>query len=147
MNPYFHALSSVKRWGGKVEDYLPLHQFLDQSKSYIADVRHRALRHHAEGIFLLERLFGPVLTNDDGRVIPTRAVGERHVQEDLGFIPSVQDWLANLKLQPWMLRVAVKEKDLEATGSKEEEILPLRQTSRPPKLVLRCFSPAEGDKP
>ena len=147
MNPYFHAVSSVKRWGGKVEDYLPLHQFLDQSKSYIADVRHRALRHHAEGTFLLERLFGPVLSISNGRIVPTRAVGERHIQEDLGFIPSVQDWLANLKLQPWMLRVAVKEKDLEATGSEAEQVLPLPQSSGPPKLVLRCYPPAQGDKP
>ena len=144
MNPYFHALSSVKRWGGTVADYLPLHQFLDQSKSYIADVRHRALRHHAEGIFLLERLFGPVVTNGDGRVIPTRAVGERHVQEDLGFIPSVQDWLTNLKLQPWMLRVAVKEKDLENVGPEPEEALPRQLGSPSPKLVLRCFPAAEG---
>ena len=143
MNPYFHALSSVKRWGGKLEDYLPLHQFLDQSKSFVADVRHRALRHHAEGIFLLERIFGPILTNGDGRIVPIRAVGERHVQEDLGFIPSVQDWLSNLQLKPWMLRVAVKEKDLEDMGPEAGEALPGPPCSLP-KLVLRCYPPSEG---
>ena len=55
--------------------------------------------------------------------------------------------LLNLKLQPWMLRVAVKEKDLEATGSEAEQVLPLPQSSGPPKLVLRCYPPAQGDKP
>ena len=25
-NPLIHSKSSVKRWGGKVEDYLPIHQ-------------------------------------------------------------------------------------------------------------------------
>lgn len=26
---YHHALSSVKKWGGVAEDYLPLHQWFD----------------------------------------------------------------------------------------------------------------------
>ena len=141
MNPYFHAVSSVRRFGGQVEDYLRLHQFLDESKNQIADVRHRALRHHAEGIFLLERVFGPVVNLGNGRVIPTRAVGEKHVQEDLGFIPSVQDWLANLQLKPWMLRVAVKEKDLEDTGPQEVLTMSSPQSPQP---MLRCYPPAEG---
>ena len=28
-HPYHHALSSVKKWGGTVEDYLPIHSWLD----------------------------------------------------------------------------------------------------------------------
>jgi hypothetical protein len=52
-HPYHHALSSVKKWGGAVSDYLPLHSWFDQSKAIEADFRHRALRHHAEGIFML----------------------------------------------------------------------------------------------
>jgi len=50
---YHHALSSVIKWGGTAEDYLPLHQWFDESKAITADFRHRALRHHAEGIFML----------------------------------------------------------------------------------------------
>jgi hypothetical protein len=49
-HPYHHALSSVKKWGGEVFDYLPLHGWFDQSKAIAGDFRHRALRHHAEGI-------------------------------------------------------------------------------------------------
>jgi len=52
-HPYHHALASVKKWGGDVSDYLPLHTWFDQSKSIAADFRHRELRHHAEGIFML----------------------------------------------------------------------------------------------
>jgi hypothetical protein len=48
---YHHALSSAKKWGGVAEDYLPLHQWFDESKAITADFRHRALRHYAEGIF------------------------------------------------------------------------------------------------
>lgn len=51
-HPYHHALASVKKWGGEVSDYMPLHTWFDQSKSIAADFRHRALRHHAEGIFI-----------------------------------------------------------------------------------------------
>jgi hypothetical protein len=105
MHPYHHALSSVQRWGGRVEDYLPIHDWFDESKAFIADFRHRALRHHAEGIFLCEKIFGATLTNSDGRVVPVRWVGEQHVKEDLGRIPSAQDWLQNLMPQPWMRRV------------------------------------------
>ena len=50
-HPYHHALSSAKKWGGTVDDYIRIHAWFDFSKSIIADYRHRALRHHAAGIF------------------------------------------------------------------------------------------------
>ncbi len=34
-HPYHHALSSVRHWGGKVEEYLPIHQWLDESKAFL----------------------------------------------------------------------------------------------------------------
>jgi hypothetical protein len=105
-HPYHHALSSVRTWGGVVADYLPLHAWLDESKAIIADYRHRALRHHAEGIFMLERVFGPTLTLATGRIIPTRWVGELHVREDLGRIPSFADWARAIRPEPWMGRAA-----------------------------------------
>lgn len=101
---YYHALSSVRKWGGVVEDYLPLHQWFDQSKAIFADPRHRALRHHAEGIFMLETLFGSTIVNADSRVVPVRLVGEQHVREDLGTIPSFADWGRLITPQDWMLR-------------------------------------------
>jgi hypothetical protein len=52
-HPYHHSLASVKKWGGEVSDYMPLHNWFDQSKAIAGDFRHRALRHHAEGIFML----------------------------------------------------------------------------------------------
>ncbi len=101
---YYHALSSVRKWGGAVDDYLPLHQWLDQSKAILADPRHRALRHHAEGIFMLESLFGATIVNADGRTVPVRLVGEQHVREDLGFIPSFADWARLIAPEAWMMR-------------------------------------------
>ena len=101
---YYHALSSVRKWGGAVEDYLALHQWFDQSKAIVADPRHRALRHHAEGIFMLETLFGATIVNAEGRVVPVRLIGEQHVREDLGSIPSFADWARLIAPQTWMLR-------------------------------------------
>ena len=65
-HPYHHALSSVRKWGGTVEDYLPVHAWFDASKAITADFRHRALRHHAESIFMAETIFGPTLTLSTG---------------------------------------------------------------------------------
>jgi hypothetical protein len=104
LNPWHHAQSSAARYGGEPNDYLELHQWFDESKAFLPDLRHRALRHHAEGIFMAERLFGPVIRNSSGRDVPTRFVGEQHVKEDLGRIPTVQDWLSRLVPAPWMLR-------------------------------------------
>lgn len=103
MHPIHHAESSVKKWGGEVDDYLPIHNWFDASKAHMADFRHRALRHHSEGIFMAERLFGTVIVTSTGRQVPTRFIGEQHVQEDLGRIPSVQDWLGNIAPEAWML--------------------------------------------
>jgi hypothetical protein len=103
MHPHDHALASVRRHGGTVDDYLPLHNWFDATKQSMPDVRHRALRHHAEGIFLAEAVFGPTVTNSDGQQIPVRVLGEEHVLEDLGRIPTAADWLRELPFKPWML--------------------------------------------
>lgn len=103
MHPYHHALSSVAKFGGKTNDYLPIHNWFDESKSSMADFRHRAARHHSEGIFWCEDKFGVTIKNSDGKVIPTRYIGEQHVKEDLGRIPRLSDWLGKIQPEKWML--------------------------------------------
>lgn len=120
-HPYQHALSSIQQWGGTVDDYLPLHQFLDESKMLTADFRHRALRHHSEGLFLLERFFGPTLTLSTGRIIPVRPIGERHVIEDLGFIPSFADWVRCIRPEPWMGRAQRLDLDVDRESRSRAE--------------------------
>ena len=102
-HPIHHAESSAKKFGGEASEYLHLHQFLDGSKAHMADFRHRALRHHSEGIFMLEDIFGATITLSTGRVVPVRFIGEQHVLEDLGRIPTVADWLAKIQPESWML--------------------------------------------
>ena len=83
-HPLKHAESSARKFGGRVEDYLPIHNWFDESKALLADFRHRALRHHAEGIFLAEKLFGVAIVNSDGKQVPVRYVGEQQRQRRLG---------------------------------------------------------------
>lgn len=101
---YYHALSSVRVFGGKPEDYLEIHNWFDETKESFCDFRHRALRHHAEGIFECERVFGITITNSDGKQIPVRYLGEQHVMEDCGRVPSLADWLSKIQPEPWMAR-------------------------------------------
>ena len=103
-HPYHHAERSARLFGGSANDYLKIHEWFDESKSHLADFRHRALRHHSEGIFLCESIFGSVISNSENRNIPVRLIGEQHVKDDLGWIPSVKDWLQHIEPQPWMGR-------------------------------------------
>jgi len=75
-NPYHHACSSAQRWGGKPADYQAIHDWFDASKEFMPDFRHWALRHHAQGIFECERVFGHAIKNSAGRIIPVRWIGD-----------------------------------------------------------------------
>ena len=55
---------------------------------------------------MLERFFGATITISTGRVVPVRLIGEQHVIEDLGFIPSFADWVRCIRPEPWMGRGA-----------------------------------------
>lgn len=102
MKPHLHARLSVKKYGGKLEDYLPIHNFIDHSKSSVPDVRHRAMLHSSWGCYLVEQVFGVLLTNSDGKDVSTRDVAEEHIIQDLGFIPTLEHWLRNMRIEPWM---------------------------------------------
>ena len=100
----YHAISSQRKWGGKIDDYLPLHNWFDETKRAYPDMRHRALRHHSEGIFWCEEKFGVYITNSDGKMVPVRAIGEQHIIEDIGFIPTIKDYLDNMNTVGWMFK-------------------------------------------
>lgn len=102
INSWYHAKSSAKKWGGDPNDYYPVHVMIDSSKEIIGDVRHRSLYHHTAGVFLCEKIFGTVLTTSNGVQVPVRLVAERHIIEDLGWIPSPADYIKGMPIAPWM---------------------------------------------
>jgi hypothetical protein len=108
MKPMVHAVSSVRKWGGHPDDYMPIHNMMDSSKGTIADSRHRALTHNTWFIGPdgpLEKMFGYEIINSDGRRVSVRDIGEQHVLEDFGnrFIPSAQDYLQEIEMKEWMI--------------------------------------------
>lgn len=102
MKPWIHAENSVKKFGGKEYDYLPIHDWLDSSKAHFPDMRHRAILHSSFGIYLCEQHFGTIISNSAGKTISVRDIAENHVLEDMGFIPTVQDYLKDLPFYDWL---------------------------------------------
>jgi len=100
--PYDHAVNSAKIFGGEPKDYLAIHQKMDSTKSVLADHRHRCIFHSAFGVFIIEDIFGTVITNSELKQVSVRDIAEQHILEDLGTIPSLQDWLQNMTIQNWM---------------------------------------------
>nr|WP_087212298.1 hypothetical protein [Yoonia vestfoldensis] len=104
---YHHAESSARKFSGQPDDYLAVHAWFDATKQHLALPGHRALRHHASGIWESEQVFGATITNSAGRVVPVRFIGEQHVREDCRCIPTVSDWLKNLPIESWMVNGAI----------------------------------------
>jgi hypothetical protein len=108
-HPYDHARSSAKKWGGTPDEYLPIHEWFDESKAWVGHSKHRLFRHHSEGIFEAEKIFGPYFVNSVGKRVYTRYVGEQHVREDcFGYIPTAKEWIDNINAKhppKWMVRV------------------------------------------
>lgn len=102
MKPYIHAKNSAKAFGGIPEDYLSIHDFLDSSKAHFPDMRHRAILHSSFGIYIAERIFGTFMTNREGKKVQVRDIAEKHVIEDMGKIPTVQDYLQGMPLYEWL---------------------------------------------
>jgi hypothetical protein len=115
MKPWSHALISAKQFGGRPEDYIDIHEFMDSSKMAHADMRHRAMLHNAFGIYVTALMFGtmeqqpsgewkrmPYIRNSDAKVVQVRDIAEQHVLDDLGKIPSIGDFLTHMTLETWM---------------------------------------------
>jgi len=87
MRPYQHAISSASRLGGKWQDYLAVHEFIDSTKTCCADSRHRMILHSVDfGAALARMAFPDRLDTDD--------LVAQHVVEDLGSARTLSEWLA-----------------------------------------------------
>ena len=102
MKPYLHSRIHSKKYGGKPEDYQDIDDFIDSSKAAMPDVRHRAILHSAFGCFVVEQVFGRTRVNSDGKTYSPRDVAEDHILQDIGKIPTMEQYLNNMQIQPWM---------------------------------------------
>lgn len=104
-NALIHSQSSVKLYGGVVDDYIHLHNKMDCSKGYFPDNRHRVLTHTMFWIKeVMEPLFGLYITNSEGKNVSVKDICERHILEDyrMKFIPTPQDFIQHMPLKKWM---------------------------------------------
>ncbi len=81
---------------------MEIHEFFDQTKAHVADVRHRAVLHNSFGIYLCQQVFGYYFVNSDGKQVSVRDVGEQHVIEDLGTIPSLDKCFESFVIPKWL---------------------------------------------
>ena len=102
MKPYLHGRKHASKYGGKSEDYSDIDDFIDSSKITFPDIRHRALLHSSFGCFVVEQMFGRTRVNSAGLTYSPRDIAEDHIIQDLGFIPTVEKYLNNMTVQPWM---------------------------------------------
>jgi hypothetical protein len=103
---WVHAEASARKFGGKPEDYIKIHEFIDSSKKAFGDVRHRAFFHNTFGPWICQEIFGVYITvvtkSGKKRRVAVREIAESHIIEDLGCIPSPGDWLNCMECKNWM---------------------------------------------
>jgi len=103
-SPLIHAKSSVKKYGGSINDYIHIHKFFDSTKGHMPNFKHRAILHNSFGMLLAEQVFGDYVTNSEGKMVEVRQIAYDHIYEDCGKVPTVEDWLQNLQPQVWMMK-------------------------------------------
>lgn len=112
-NPLIHSKSSVKRWGGKVEDYLAIHELIDSPKATMNNNSSRALTHNTWFAYtIVPKIFGYNITNSSGKSVDVVDIAMLHIAEDfrMKFVPTPQDYLKHLVVQDWFNN-GVKELD------------------------------------
>lgn len=129
-NPLIHSKSSVKRWGGKVEDYIAIHELIDSPKATMNNNSSRALTHNTWFAYtIIPKVFGYNIVNSDGKSIDTVDIAMLHIAEDfrMKFVPTPQDYLKHLVVQPWFNNGVKDIENAEATKVCEDFLDKIRQ--------------------
>jgi hypothetical protein len=103
-NPLIHSKSSVKRWGGQVSDYLPIHELLDSPKATMNNNSSRMLTHNTWFAYtIIPKVFGYNIINSEGKSVDSVDIAMLHIAEDfrMKFVPTPQDYLKHIEVQSW----------------------------------------------
>lgn len=93
--PIHHAQNSARRFGCDLDEALRVHQALDASKRAYPKMAHRLVYHSEEGIGWLGASLRESPRFD--------SIARQHIDEDLGFIPTLADWSRDFcPNHPWL---------------------------------------------
>jgi hypothetical protein len=104
MKPLQHARITAHRYGGKWQDWIAIHDWIDRSKAIFPSMQHRMLLHSDFGEWLAVRIHGEAIGSKDGTVIPTRDLFRDHQVEDLGRVVTLAEWLHEINADYWTRR-------------------------------------------
>lgn len=113
MRPWQHAISSG---GDQWTQDLKIHEFIDSTKDLCPDLRHRMILHNSD--------LGPqILARKFPNSKQLHSIALRHISEDLGCEPSLEDWLKLCNLErlpkiPYRYRSTALVNAVEAVSSK-----------------------------
>ena len=113
MNAIQHCRISQKRWGGQLEDYYAIHDFIDCTKELCPDARHRIFHTMWAVKNIIVPVFGHTLINSDGKSVDIKDMCERdHLLVDFHnkYIPTLGDFVA-----------AIEEVDIKNFGQRIEK--------------------------
>lgn len=107
---WIHAQTTARHFkAGAPEDFIDIHEWIDQFKQSNADVRHRAFLHNSQGPWMAQQVFGHVRTVEKWPLgsgvmvdLTVREIAESHIIEDLGWVPSPADWASCMDCKVWM---------------------------------------------
>ncbi len=145
MNAYLHSEISVKNRGGEIEDYYPIHTFIDCTKEICSDNRHRIF-HTIWGINnIIVPIFGHTIINSNGKPINVKDLCEQdHILPDYRnkFIPTLSDFVEaiddkDINLINWENKIERFHKKYAINKSIEQLLIsPLSHTGKLVSLLI-----------
>jgi len=142
MTPIKHCQISQKRWGGVLEDYLSIHEFIDSTKVLCADNRHRVLHTHWALDNIILPLFGRTMVNSDKKIVPIKEMVERdHLLPDYRnqFIPTLNDFVIAIEdadFSDIKLQIEQFHMDFSNTAVSQLLLSPLAATGKIKSLLI-----------
>lgn len=104
MKPLQHARITAHRYGGRWQDWIVIHDWIDRSKMVFPSMQHRMFLHSDFGEWLTVRIHGEAIKASDGMAVSTRDLFRDHQVEDLGRIVSLSEWLREVDPEYWKRR-------------------------------------------
>jgi len=144
MNAVKHSEISLKRYGGRIDDYYPIHSFMDSTKELCSDNRHRIL-HTMWGIKrVIIPIFGHTIFNSIDKPINVKDLLEKdHILPDYRnrFIPTLSDFVGALDEKSLPENFEKKIENLHVQYSNDKQVVdlllsPLANTGKLTSLLI-----------